>query len=209
MQLDTITSFPRPLPTQGSQEKVACVRMVLRLRQTFPLTMALFILWIILSGKFDAFHLPIGAASALCISLGTRRLLLLPPDIGAASVHPASAIPWLRLLAYIPWLAWQIVLSSLQVAAVVLRPRMPINPALIRLHVPLPHTLARLTLANSITLTPGTVTLDVENDVFLVHALTEASARGLEPETGKISMQQRVAALYPTSEHGRTTGASV
>jgi multicomponent Na+:H+ antiporter subunit E len=170
--------------------------------------LALFALWVVLSGKFDAFHLLIGAASALCISLGTCRLLLLPPAIGPASVHPVRAIPWFGLLAYLPWLGWQIVLASVHIAFVVLHPRMPISPRLLRFRTSLPHTLAQLTLATSITLTPGTVTLDVQDDEFLVHALTEQSTRGLDPQVGEGTMQQHVAALYPVSEPNRTSGVT-
>ena len=208
MQLDTISPIFHPLPAQDRQTRVAHVRKVPRLRQLFPLTLTLFALWVILSGKFDVFHLSIGAASALCISMGTNRLLLLPPTIGPPAVHPIAAHPRLRLLAYLPWLGWQIVLSSLQIAFVVLHPTMPISPRLVRFQVPLPHALARLTLANSITLTPGTVTLDVEGDAFLVHALTETSAHGLIPPTGEGSMQQRVAGLYPTSDRRPSTGVT-
>jgi multicomponent Na+:H+ antiporter subunit E len=208
MQLDTITSTPRLLPTEGRQAQAVCVYKVSRLQQTLPLTLALFALWVVLSGKFDAFHLLIGAGSALCISLGTHRLLLLPPAIGPASVYPVRAIPWFGLLAYLPWLGWQIVLASVHIAFVVLHPRMPISPRLVRFRTSLPHTLARLTLATSITLTPGTVTLDVQDDEFLVHALTEPSARGLAPEAEEGTMQRRVAALYSVSEPNRTTGVT-
>lgn len=163
------------------------------LRQVLPLALALFVLWLILSGKFDAFHVSMGVVSALCVALGTRRLLLLPPDIGPPGTHPTNALSW-RFLGYVPWLVWQIIASSLYVAYVVLHPRMPIQPRLLRFHTSFPHVLAQLTLATSITLTPGTVTLDVDNDEFLVHALTDTSARGLEPNGG--AMRQRVAALY-------------
>ena len=172
------------------------------LRQVLPLALTLFVLWLILSGKFDAFHVAMGAGSALCVALGTRRLLLLPPDIGPPGVHPANALP-LRFLGYVPWLIWQIIVSSLQVAYVVLHPRMPIQPRLLRFDTSFPHVLAQLTLATSITLTPGTVTLDVENDEFLVHALTDTSAQGLEPNGGP--MHQRVAALFQPSHTGRDT----
>jgi multicomponent Na+:H+ antiporter subunit E len=73
----------------------------------------------------------------------------------------------------------------------------------------LPHTLARLTLATSITLTPGTVTLDVDGDEFLVHALTLASANGLAPAAGEAAMPQRVAALYAPSPSGYTREETV
>lgn len=173
---------------------------------TLVLSLALFVLWVILSGKFDAFHLLVGAGSAVCITLGTSRLLTLQPAIGAAHAHPVLSIPWLRLLGYIPWLSWQVVLASLQVAYAVLHPRMPIRPRLMRFHTVLPHTLARLTLATSITLTPGTVTLDVQGDEFTVHALTEENAVGLDPAAGDSVMLRRVVALYAPSPRRKAPG---
>ena len=172
------------------------------LRQVLPLAVALFVLWLVLSGKFDVFHLSMGVVSALCVALGTRRLLLLPPDIGPPGSHPAGAMP-LRFLAYVPWLVWEIVVSSVHVAYVVLHPRMPIQPCLLRFDTSFPHVLAKLTLANSITLTPGTVTLDVDGDEFLVHALTGTSARGLQPGGGAV--HRRVAALFGASGAGDGT----
>jgi multicomponent Na+:H+ antiporter subunit E len=105
-------------------------------------------------------------------------------------------VPWLRLLLYVPWLIWQIVLSSLLVAVVVVHPKMPIQPRLIRFRTHLPHDLARMTLATSITMTPGTITLDVQGDEFLVHALTEKSAQSLMPIQEEGSMQSQVLSLY-------------
>ena len=172
------------------------------LRQVLPLAIVLFVLWLILSGKFDVFHVLMGAVSALCVALGTRRLLLLPPDIGPPGVHPVGVMP-LRFLGYVPWLIWEIVVSSLHVAYVVLHPRMPIQPRLLSFKTSFPHVLAKLTLAASITLTPGTVTLDVDNDEFLVHALTDTSAKGLEPGGG--AMHRRVAALFGPSRAGEGT----
>ena len=167
------------------------------------LALMLFIFWIILSGKFDAFHIGIGAASAVGIALGTRRLLLLTPSIGPSQTHPMDVMPWLRLSLYIPWLMWQIVLSSLLVAVVVVHPKMPIQPRLVRFRTHLPHDLARMTLATSITLTPGTITLDVQGDEFLVHALTDKSAQALMPTEGESSMHSHVNSLYGTVQAAR------
>ena len=175
------------------------------LRQVLPLATALFVLWLILSGKFDVFHVAMGAGSALCVALGTRRLLLLPPEIAAPGAHPVGAMP-LRFLGYVPWLMWEIVVSSLYVAYVVLHPKMPIQPRLLSFKTVFPHVLAKLTLAASITLTPGTVTLDVDGDEFLVHALTDTSAKGLEPNGG--AMHRRVAALFGPARAAGGPGAA-
>ncbi len=164
-----------------------------------PLGILLFTFWVVLSGKFDAFHLAIGVVSTVWITLGTQRLLLRAPTIGPDARHPLTGISWGRLLLYTPWLAWQVVLSSVQVLWLVIHPKMPISPCVVRFQMALPHELARLTLANSITLTPGTVTLDVEGDEFVIHALTKDSAAALAPETGQGHMQRHVESLYQTS----------
>jgi multicomponent Na+:H+ antiporter subunit E len=167
-----------------------------------PLSAALLALWVLLSGKLDAAHLSAGAAAALLIGVSTGRLWSLPPAIGPATRHPFQGLRWLRAMAYVPWLMWEIAISGVQVAFVVLHPRMPITPRLLRVRARLPHTLASLTLANSITLTPGTVTLDVEGDEFLVHALTPASARAVELGQS----EGRVAALFSTADARQVGG---
>ena len=199
MQSEDLLSPPRFIPSAGERAQATPVRAVSRFRQVLPVSLLLFVLWMVLSGKFDAFHLTIGAVSAVCVALGTRRLLLLSPFIVSADIHPLASLPWLRLLAYLPWLCWQIVLSSLQIAYIVLHPRLPIQPQLIRFRAHLPHALARLTLATSITLTPGTVTLDTHDDEFLVHALTAEGAKALQPPEGDGDMQRRVASLYAST----------
>ena len=199
MPSGNIQSTPYFVTAEGERTQATPVRLVSRLRPIFPLSILLFALWVVLSGKFDAFHLGIGAASALGIALGTQRLLLAPPAIGPIGLHPLAIVPWFRMLGYLPWLFGQVVLASVEVAVIVVRPKMPIHPHIVRVRTQLPHTLARLTLAHSITLTPGTVTLDAQDDVLLVHALTERSASGLVPPQGVGGMQQRVAALFNRS----------
>lgn len=157
---------------------------------------ALFATWVVLSGKLDAAHLGAGAATALILAVATDRLWALPPPIGMLGHRPLHGVRWGRGLLYVCWLAWEVVVSGLQVAYVVLHPRLSVDPRLVRFRSQLPHTLARLTLANSITLTPGTVTLEVEGDEFLVHALTPVGARGIEERT----IRNRVVALFDLDE---------
>ena len=120
--------------------------------RTFILkTIALFGLWILLSGKIDAFHLSVGLLGAAVIAwINTKpRHLDEPP------------LPLMRLAAYAPWLFWQIMKSGLHITKVILDPRLPINPRLIRYRTKLGNNNAVVLLGNSITLTPGTVTTDV------------------------------------------------
>jgi len=153
-------------------------------------------LWLALSGLYDAFHLGLGAVSVACVLWLNRRLRRAPRAAGAvrvdAEVHP------LRFAAYCGWLLGQILLSAIHVAAVVLHPRMPVSPRVVRFRSDQPNDVARMLLANSITLTPGTLTIEVEGDEFVVHALTGATARGLLDGT----MQAKVARLF-CDEPGR------
>ena len=164
----------------------------LRLLAAVPFSVVLFVLWLVLSPKRDMFHLSLGALTAGIVALLSGWLIEQPPAIVEPAARTPLLIPWHRFALYLPWLGWQVVVATFQVAYVVLHPRLPVSPRMLTLRAPLPHTLARLTLANSITLTPGTVTLDVDDDAFLVHALTESAGR--EVEEGL--MRDRVSALF-------------
>ena len=157
-----------------------------------PFAIILFGLWLVLSPKRDLFHLVLGGLIAGAIALLSGRLVVQPPPIAEPDGGTLLNMPWGRFAVFLPWLGVQVVIASLQVAYVVLHPRLPVRPRVLRLRARYPHTLARLTLANAITLTPGTVTLDVEGDEFLVHALTESGGRELERGT----MADRVSTLY-------------
>jgi len=97
----------------------------------------------------------------------------------------------LRPLLYLPWLAWEIVKANIDVALIILNPRLPINPRLIRVPAPQKTAVGQVMYANSITLTPGTISLDVRNNQILIHALTEEAAQGVLSG----DMGRRVAAL--------------
>ena len=136
----------------------------------------------------------LGSATAGIVAWLTVGLARLTPQIGGLS--PTT---WIRFAGYLPWLGWQVVVASLRVAQVVLDPRLPVDPTLTRIRSANLSTLAKLTLANSITITPGTVTLDVTDDEFLVHALTLEGARDLE----KGATSHRVVALFGRPASGK------
>jgi len=98
----------------------------------------------------------------------------------------------LGLLVFIPWLIWEIIVASLQVAYLVLHPKTPIDPYLVRFQTKLPNTTARVILGNSITLTPGTITVRINEGEFLVHALTKSSADSIVDD----SLPRQVARLF-------------
>ena len=101
---------------------------------------------------------------------------------------------WLRLFAYIPWLIYQIFLANLRVMYLVFHPRMRelINPKIIRFNSELKSGYARTTFANSITLTPGTITVNVTAlGRFSVHCIDDKSAQSLPGE-----MEERILKVF-------------
>ncbi len=139
----------------------------------------LFACWVLLSDKRDAFHLGQGAFSALLVTFLTYGVMFIGVrrDRNGQKVSRfVFSYPWHRLPGYAAWLLWQILLSNIAVIRVILDPSLPISPCVIRFRADVGSALGRLSLGNSITLTPGTVTLDVIGDEFVVHALTKEAA---------------------------------
>jgi multicomponent Na+:H+ antiporter subunit E len=85
----------------------------------------------------------------------------------------------LRALGYLPWLLWEIMKANLHVAGRILRPRMSISPSLVKVRCTQTHDIGRVIYANSITLTPGTVSVDTHGNEITVHALTAEAAQDL------------------------------
>jgi len=142
------------------------------MKRALILFVALFASWLLLSGHYDATLVTYGALScALVVGLVAHLGIL---DVEALPVHLG-----IRPFLYVPWLMKEILLSNLAVARVILDPRLPIQPRILSVEASQKTEVGRVTYANSITLTPGTVTLDVRDGKLLVHALTTESAEGL------------------------------
>lgn len=153
---------------------------------TFTIMMSF---WVILSGMFDAFHLTLGVISCLLVSHFSGEMLFEGLQVRVAARQIFG------MLVYGPWLLWAIILSSLEVAYIVLHPQMldKMDPQLIRFKTKLKSNFARVTFAQSITLTPGTITVSVQDDEMTVYALTRNAANSLPGE-----MERRIArALEP------------
>jgi multicomponent Na+:H+ antiporter subunit E len=142
------------------------------LRYTISAALSLFAFWLLLSGFLTPLLLVLGGASALAVTLLARRMELLD-DEG----HPVRLVP--RIPRYWPWLWKEIVKSAWDVSLVIVNPRLPVSPTFVRLKPSQKTTVGLVTYANSITLTPGTLTVDVSPDEVLVHALTREGAEAL------------------------------
>ena len=97
----------------------------------------------------------------------------------------------LGAIGYLPWLTWEIFKSNVAVARIVLHPSLPIDPSMVHFHGTQKTDLGRFIYANSITLTPGTITTGIVGTDFEVHALTAESVDGSE----EAEMNQRVTKL--------------
>jgi multicomponent Na+:H+ antiporter subunit E len=132
----------------------------------------LFVFWLLLSGYFTVFLVTMGAFSAVAIVLLGRRMEVIDRE-----GHPID-MGW-RVFTYWPWLAKEIAKSAWDVARIIVDPRLPISPRLVRAKATQKTAVGVVTYANSITLTPGTISVDVREGEILVHALTRESAAGL------------------------------
>ena len=137
---------------------------VLRFILIFALLLGI---WLLLSGKYDRFHTAWGVAGALALA-----------GMSAARA-PATMFPVVRFLLFIPWQLWQIFVSNLRVAKLVLSPGLPIRPRLLRQSPQMRDPRALTLLGCAITLTPGTLTIDIDDQRMIVHALDDASASGV------------------------------
>lgn len=157
--------------------------------------------WLLFSGRYDAFHVVAGVLSVIVVLGLNRRLTgtrLFPADVH----RDLGAV---RLIRYVLWLVLQIVTAAIQVARLVLSRRPALDPSLVEFHAEMPNASAQTVVANSITLTPGTVTVEMDRGVFLVHALTDRARSSLL--TG--SIPTRVARLFEGDETGEITGSTI
>jgi len=149
----------------------------------------LFGLWITLSGLFDIFHLSLGVISCIIVARTSCDLLFSKKKVERKHLYQLS-----RFVRYLPWLIYQIVLANIYVVKLALHPDMSalIDPHIIRFRTKLKEDLPLTTFANSITLTPGTITVLIKEGYFYVHSISKKVTDDLL--TGE--MEQKVSEIY-------------
>ena len=149
----------------------------------------LILVWVVFSGLFDPFHLALGLFSAAFISLISSDLLF----AHASRKFSARTREAMRFPKYLVWLFYQVVLANIHILRLALSPKGSalVEPRIIRHKIALRSDFAKYILANSITLTPGTVTLRVEGDYLLVHAISRQTATSVGGE-----MEKRVGNVF-------------
>ncbi len=139
------------------------------------LWLVLFAVWLLLSGHYTPLLIGFGVGScALTVYIAMRM------DVAD---HEGVPIDWVgRFLLYLPWLLKEILVANIHVAKVILAPKLPISPIMVVFRSTQKTDLGRVLYANSITLTPGTITTGVEGDQLEIHALTWQDVDGREED---------------------------
>jgi len=150
----------------------------------------LFAFWVVITGYFDWVHLSMGLSCSVVVVWVNQKLkhqkLYQDDTVNFNQIRPGYAIY------YCLWLFWQIILSAWAVTKIVINPKFHNQSCIVKFKVKYPNIQSKVILANSITLTPGTITLKVEGDQFTVHALSPDSYGGLVDD----SMPRMVLGLY-------------
>lgn len=136
------------------------------------LAITLYIFWLVLSGHFTPGLMAFGAGSVIATVALAARMRILDEE-----AHPVHLVG--RAVSYLPWIVWEIVKAAWTVAKIVLDPKLPISPAIVRVTATQKTPTGINIYANSITLTPGTITMKVTGDQLVVHAVTQEGADDL------------------------------
>lgn len=162
----------------------------------------LFIVWIFFSGKLDLFHLSLGVISCVIVAVISGDLLFQRRE---RKIRTRLA-EFSRFVPYCFWLLYQIILANVHVIGLALSPKLmkrDLDPHIFTFKTSLATDFARFVLANSITLTPGTVTIRIHEDTFYIHAVSRKAAGDLAAPEAMSEMEKRVRWVF---EQDRATG---
>lgn len=135
----------------------------------------LFAVWLLLSGHYTPLLIGFGMGSCALVVYIAMRM-----DVAD---HEGVPIDWAgRFLLFLPWLLKEILVANINVAKIILSPSLPISPIMVVFRSTQKTDLGRALYANSITLTPGTISTGVEGDRVEVHALTWKDVGGWEED---------------------------
>lgn len=148
--------------------------MMSRSLEPLKLFATLLFFWILLNGSLALGTLGVGIVVAAVIVIFFRE------SLSVLSGHRLTPQAILAALFYVGFFLKELVKANLQMAAIVLNPRLPIEPAIVCTKTKLTNPVARLLLANSITLTPGTLSVELKDDTLYVHWV---KAAGTDCET--------------------------
>lgn len=151
-------------------------------------SVVLFSIWLLLSGHIGILLLSLGVISCVFVAWVSEKLDLFSKDFSTLKFN-------LKLPSFLPWFIFEVIKSNIDVSLRILHPKLPIEPNIITLDASQHSDLATAIYANCITLTPGTYSLDLDENSIEVHSLTKALAQDLR--TGEMS--KRISALESKS----------
>ena len=158
---------------------------------------SMFVFWMILAGRTEVKFIVYGLITAAVTSWVTYPLLLVPNKAGTKKYFVFGVNPF-KFVGYAIWLFWQLLLANVDVFLATTSQELQIDPKVVRFRFTADNPMAYVMVANSITLTPGTVTVNVTDDgLYEIHALTVAAADGIYSG----SCAKRVADLYGEELH--------
>lgn len=143
------------------------------MKRFLSLFLVVLLFWFLFTGSFHRDEVIAGVVLSLLIALATKshyRFNILQPDL------PVRVFKFLFI--YLPRLVFEMVKANIHMASIVLNPKLPLDADIIENRTSLKGDISRLVLANSITLTPGTLTLDVLEDTVVIHTVNRAAYTG-------------------------------
>lgn len=156
------------------------------------LAVVLFLFWMVAAGRTETKFVVYGIITAAVTTWITYPLLLVPNKSGTKKYY-VFGVSIGHFVAYCFWLLWQLILANVDVLLATTSQELDIDPKIVRFYFRADNPMATVVLANSITLTPGTVTINVTDDgLYEIHALTRGAAQGIIDG----GMQRKVAELY-------------
>lgn len=163
----------------------------------FSLTMSfisLMIFWIVMSGFLTPIHISLGILSVASVMYVNYKLKV--HRFFDDDMDDLSDLRFGRAVYYFFWMLLQVILAGIHVLIVISKPKMPIKTTMLQFRADLPSAHAKMILGNSITLTPGTLTVDIDGDLFTVHAIDEKSYASIVSD----EMPRQVLKLFETEE---------
>lgn len=150
--------------------------------------------WVIMSGFLDFVHLGLGVltvAGVMYVNYQLKTHRFFDDDM-----DDLSEVRFSRAVYYVFWMIIQIIVAGFHVVGIIVRRKMPIHTTMITFKANLPSAHARMILGNSISLTPGTLTIEIEGDMFIVHAIDDKSFEGISSD----KMPREVLKLFQKEE---------
>ena len=149
------------------------------------------VLFLVLTApNWQASQVVVGALIALIAAVLTRRFL----PVSFSGFSPKAVF---HFLLYVPVFLWAMIKANLQIAIIVLHPRLPIAPRIFKVKTRLASDGGKMMLANSITLTPGTLTLDAQNDELWIHCVRPTAEQEADPQTLLVPFEHHIGRFAP------------